>query len=170
MVSQSFKDPESGEVVERELFRSTVTACMILPITDENRVIAIKQFRFGVNKAVLELPAGGIDPKETPSDAGNRELREESGYRAKEIIQLVSNNMIFADPAACNWGYYPLLGLNCFYEGRPKPERYEQIKVLYIHLGEWLEKIYSGEVRSNLAVATTLLALPYLDIDIRKFR
>ncbi len=157
MINQYFEDPDSGEIVGRDLFFSPVVACMMLPITEDGRVIAVKQFRFGVNQAVLELPAGGIDHGETPSEAGNRELREESGYMAKEIVQLTSG-VIFPDPAACSWGYYPLLGQGCFYEGCPSPDRHEKIEIFLIPLEEWIEKIYSGESRSNLAIATTLLA------------
>ena len=52
----------------------------ILAITTEGSVVVVKQFRPTVNRAVLELPAGGIDAGESPLESAKRELFEETGY------------------------------------------------------------------------------------------
>ncbi len=52
----------------------------ILPVTLENKVILILQYRIPVTSWVLECPAGQIDASESPSEAAVRELREETGY------------------------------------------------------------------------------------------
>ena len=61
---------------------------VILPITENNEFIIIKQFRESLDNYSLELPAGFIDENETPQQAAERELFEETGYISKEFIYL----------------------------------------------------------------------------------
>ncbi len=61
---------------------------VILPITKNNEFIIIKQFRESLDNYSLELPAGFIDENETPKQAAERELFEETGYISKEFVYL----------------------------------------------------------------------------------
>jgi len=61
---------------------------VILPITKNNEFIIIKQYRESLDNYSLELPAGFIDENETPLEAAERELYEETGYVSKEFIYL----------------------------------------------------------------------------------
>ena len=61
---------------------------VILPITKNNEFIIIKQFRESLDNYSLELPAGFTDENETPQQAAERELFEETGYISKEFIYL----------------------------------------------------------------------------------
>jgi len=66
-------------------------AAVVVPYPGNGYIIMVKQFRYPVNAVVLELPAGKIDPGETPEDTIQRELAEETGYRAeflKSICQI----------------------------------------------------------------------------------
>lgn len=60
----------------------------IVPITDEGDIILIRQFRPAVNNYVIEFPAGLNDRNELMEDTARRELLEETGYEAMEIIFL----------------------------------------------------------------------------------
>lgn len=57
----------------------------IAAITDDNTVLMVKQYRFGIEKDLVEFPAGLIDPGEEPQNTALRELQEETGYKAKHI-------------------------------------------------------------------------------------
>ena len=63
-------------------------AVAIVPIFPDGTVLMERQFRYPFHRVVLEIPAGKIDPGETPLDACGRELREETGVVAKEIIPM----------------------------------------------------------------------------------
>ena len=54
------------------------------------RIIMVEQFRYPVGKLTIEIPAGKLSPKENPLKCVERELQEETGYRAKKINRLIS--------------------------------------------------------------------------------
>jgi ADP-ribose pyrophosphatase len=57
----------------------------VLAITEDERVLAVRQYRPAVDRYTVELPSGLIDPGETPAEAAARELVEETGYTAESI-------------------------------------------------------------------------------------
>jgi len=59
-------------------------AVMIVPVLDDGRLLMERQYRYPMGRVMLEFPAGKLDPNETPLVCGRRELREETGYSARE--------------------------------------------------------------------------------------
>jgi ADP-ribose pyrophosphatase len=57
----------------------------VVAITEEQRVLIVRQDRPAVERDTLELPSGLVDPGETPQEAARRELMEETGYEADEV-------------------------------------------------------------------------------------
>jgi 8-oxo-dGTP pyrophosphatase MutT (NUDIX family) len=53
----------------------------VVPVTPDNEIVMVRQYRHGARKVTLEIPGGIIDPDETPAEAAARELLEETGYR-----------------------------------------------------------------------------------------
>ncbi|MGB9895818.1 MAG: NUDIX hydrolase, partial [Thermoproteota archaeon] len=76
-----------GKIVEKEIVEHP-GAVVILPFLDNNKVVAVRQFRVAINDWIYELPAGTLDRKETPEECALRELEEEKGYRAREIKEM----------------------------------------------------------------------------------
>ena len=60
----------------------------VLAIDEEGRAVLVRQFRYGANREMLEIPAGRLEAGEDPREAGLRELREETGARAGVFVSL----------------------------------------------------------------------------------
>lgn len=84
-----FKDdiilPDGGSGI-REYIKHPGASCVV-PVTENNEVIMVRQFRYPFSKVLLEIPAGKLDHTgEDPLSAAKRELKEETGAEAKEFI------------------------------------------------------------------------------------
>ncbi len=87
-----------GSVGRRELV-GVARAALVIPVLDDGRLVLITQYRKGVERELLEFPAGKLDPGEEPIETARRELAEESGYRAAELIEL---GPIHTSPGFCD--------------------------------------------------------------------
>ncbi len=74
----------NGHVTQRDVVRHP-GAVAIVPILDDGRVALIRQFRYATGKTLLEIPAGTLEQGEPHLECAARELREETGYEAKEL-------------------------------------------------------------------------------------
>lgn len=78
----------NGHKSKREYIKHVGAACVV-PVDNEGNIIIEKQFRYPFHKVLTEIPAGKLDSKEEPHlEAALRELKEETGYTAKEMIYL----------------------------------------------------------------------------------
>ncbi len=78
-----------GFEIRRAIVRHPGAAVM-LAVDDAGRILLVRQFRLPARRYLWELPAGRIDPGETPLQTARRELREETGYRARRWKKLLS--------------------------------------------------------------------------------
>ncbi|MDA1189427.1 MAG: NUDIX hydrolase [Chloroflexi bacterium] len=70
------------EVVEHK------PAVVMIPFDDDGNIILVRQYRHAVKRALLEAPAGGIEPDEDPDEGAQRELQEEIGFYAEDLRRL----------------------------------------------------------------------------------
>lgn len=85
---------------ERSFVRlHSVDWVQIVPVTAHGEIVMIKQYRHGPGKIVLEIPAGMIEPGESPAEAATRECLEETGYRVEvpRPIGVLNPNPAFLD-------------------------------------------------------------------------
>ena len=77
----------NGKTSVREYIRHPGAVVMI-PVLPDGRIVLIRQFRYPVGQVEIELPAGKIDPGESPEETVQRELQEETGYGSGKITRL----------------------------------------------------------------------------------
>jgi ADP-ribose pyrophosphatase len=63
-------------------------ASAVVPFVSDDEILMVRQYRYALGKETLEIPAGKMDPGETPEACVRRELREETGYEAGEFTFL----------------------------------------------------------------------------------
>ncbi|AOV08111.1 NUDIX hydrolase [Sporosarcina ureilytica] len=78
-----------GNHSKRELVKHP-GAVAIIPITDEGKIIVVKQYRKALERTIVEIPAGRIEPNEDPKLTAIRELEEETGFGTNDITYLQS--------------------------------------------------------------------------------
>lgn len=93
---RDFKLPD-GKVIDYYCFGGEI-AVIIFHLTKNNEVVAIRQFRYGANEVLIEVP-GGVRGRLSSEEAMKKELAEETGYVAKEIHTLAGGSVWF-EPAA----------------------------------------------------------------------
>lgn len=134
---------------------------MVFPLTPEGTVIFVRQYKHGCQDITLELPAGTFR-HELPEDAARRELLEETGYSAGELVPL---GWIWEDPTRNTSRLYSFLGLDCRPTGKQDLQELERsagIEVVPIRLNEVMPRVRRGEIRAMSVSSTILRALDEL--------
>jgi ADP-ribose pyrophosphatase len=75
-----------GKRVELEIVEHPGAAAVV-PFVDAERILLLRQYRFAAGGTIWEVPAGKLDPGESPETCAARELEEETGYRAGRIVR-----------------------------------------------------------------------------------
>lgn len=79
----------NGHIARREIVEHH-GAVAIVPLIDSETVLLIRQYRQAVGEVLLEIPAGTLEPGESPDACAQRELEEETGYQAQQMRRLFS--------------------------------------------------------------------------------
>lgn len=148
-----------GGIGERELvFHPGGVA--IIPITNENKMIMVKQFRKPMEKVILEIPAGKIDPGEQnqPQETAERELEEETGYKAKKMTHIDS---MYLSPGFANEILHIYLAEELEKVENPLPKDDDEVLELYeLTLEEAKQEIVKGLICD----AKTIFAIQFWEL------
>lgn len=109
----------------------------ILAITPERMVLMLEEYRHGAGVVGTGLPGGGAESGETPADAARRELLEETGYAADELVEL---GWCWANWANQDNRVHHFLATGCRPFASPAPDPTEQIAVGFLDLDELLAR------------------------------
>src|SRR5512136_2347803 len=136
------------EVVEH------VDCVVILPIDSKGNILLVRQFRHAVGKELLELPAGSIDPGETPEQAAVRELREETGYRPGKLEKMGG---FYAAPGYCT-EYLHFFRATQLKKSPLTAEDTDEIELVPTAPADIAELIASGEICDAKTIAGCRIA------------
>ena len=152
VVRESYVD-SSGNTRTRDIVRHP-GAVVIVPLLDDGRVCLIRQFRLSVKQTLIELPAGTLEPPEPPLACAQRELIEETGYRASRIEQV---HAFYLSPGILDERMHLFLarGLTA---GDPKREAGEEIDNWLVPLEEAVAMIFRGEIQDAKTIVGLLWA------------
>src|SRR5262245_33106793 len=143
----------NGNVVTLEIIRHRGAAA-IVPVDDEGRCVLIRQYRHATGGWLLEVPAGTLDPGETPETCAAREVREETGLTAARLDPL---GWIWTTPGFTDekiW-LYRATGLTATGTAH-QPD--EVITVERLPLAEAVRRAVSGEITDAKSVCALLRA------------
>jgi ADP-ribose pyrophosphatase len=144
----------SGKKTTRDVVEHS-DCVAVVALDEQDNVLLVRQFRHAVDRFLLEVPAGGIDPGEEPLDSVRRELQEEIGYFPREITKL--------------GGFYSIPGygteyLHCFVATDLVPSRLiaedtDDIELVRVSPNKIPRLIASGEICDGKTIAALLMFL-----------
>jgi len=123
----------------------------VLPVHNDGTISLIRQLRPAVDAVMLEIPAGRLGPAEPPAECACRELREETGITAANLIPL---GKVYSSPGVFDEVIH-LFAATGISQGAAQPEADEEIELLRLPLGEALQMAADGRISD----AKTLAAL-----------
>ena len=144
----------NGEVEKWDFVSHRMGAACIVPVTEDGRILLVRQYRPALDRYTWELPAGCRDAVDEPTDiTAKREMEEETGYTSDEIIQLLS---LKSTVAFCNELIDVYLAKNIRHIGEQSLDPAEDISMKLWELDDVLEEIYSGRMQDGKTVAGIL--------------
>ena len=139
------------EIVEHE------NCVAIVALDDADNILLVKQFRKPVEKELLEIPAGGIDPGESPEDAVRREMREETGFLPQKVEKMGG---FYSSPGFCTEYLYLYLATDLV-SSPLQAEDSENISLVRVPLAEILGLIASDAIVDAKSIAGLLVFREY---------
>jgi ADP-ribose pyrophosphatase len=126
----------------------------VVPITRQNQVLMVKQFRYGTGQETLEFPAGAIESGQTPMDAVKRELLEETGG----LGLVAETGSTHPNPAFLNNICYHFVATDVEVTKGQSLDEYEEIEILSFPLDEIDQMIADGKITHALSIASWYFA------------
>ena len=141
----------NGTLSKREYLQHPGASAVL--VVENGKVLFVEQYRYPVKKVMLEIPAGKLKPRQTPLACAKAELKEETGYTAKNIKKFLTFNTsaAFADE---NLYIFYASGLKA---GKRHLDDDEFVNVKWLNLDKAFKMIKAGKITDS----KTLIALLY---------
>jgi len=130
-------------------------AAAVVPLLPEGRVLMIRQYRHAAGQVLYELPAGTLQPGESPADCARRELAEETGYAAGELELMLST---YLSPGYSTELIHVFLARDLHPAGRAQLATDERVALVVLPFAEAVTMARRGEVQNAAAICGLLAA------------
>lgn len=147
--------PDDGRRFPYFYLQSPADAVATVALTAGGSVILTRQYRHPVGRVLYDLPAGRIDPGESPQEAAARELAEETGYRAASWRKLAYYNQF---PGSMQVGTHLFLARD-LKPGEQSLDRFEDVEVVEMPFAEALSLVTEGQIIDGSLMLGLLLVV-----------
>lgn len=128
-------------------------AAAVVPVTEDGRILMVRQYRNALDRYTLEIPAGALDAEDEPGmDCASRELEEETGYRSEKLEWLIT---LRTTVAFCNERIEVYVARDLI-PSKQHLDEDEFIDLKAYSLEELKEKIFAGEIEDGKTVASLM--------------
>jgi len=149
-----------GKIVEPFYVFEYSTWVNVVALTKTQEIVLVQQYRHGIQKTVLELPGGCMEPEDiSPLEAAKRELLEESGYTSDNFIE---TGIISPNPATHNNLIHCFLATDVELIAKIKLDETEQINVFLLPLDNIIKDISNGIILQSFHISSLFFALKKL--------
>ncbi len=146
----------NGKQSKRELIEHPGAVAIIAQTPDE-KILAVRQYRKALGKAIVEIPAGKLEQGEEPEVTAVRELEEETGYTCEKLEKVIS---FYTSPGFANELVHLYVAKGLSKKGDQSADEDEFLDLLHLSLEEMEEMLVTQEIHD----AKTAYALMYLNM------
>ena len=141
---------ENGQVTTREIIEHA-PCIAVIPLDEADNVVFVRQFRRATMRELLEIPAGGMEPGETPEEACVREMQEEIALRPGRLVRLGG---IYSSPGFTNEYLHVFLATG-LEPGRLVAEDTDEIEIVRVPLAGVPGIVTEGRIEDAKTLAAT---------------
>lgn len=154
-IAQHKVELPDGKVYDNYFVREHQNVVMIFPMTEDGKVVMVKEFKYGAKTVIETLPAGMMEDGETPEKSARRELVEETGYVPNSMEHIKT---FLIDPTGCSSQIHIFFATGCVCKYQQSLDPTEEIEVFTVSIDELRKKVQSNDI----STLTTVGAIYYV--------